>query len=143
MLCWGSTKHGQLGLGGIEEEVIVSPCFNKFFTNKKVKQVACGVNHSLFLLDDGTVYSCGNNDCEQLGHDGPRKRPEQIVALEAQYITQIGAGHSYSVALNKQGQLFVWGSISGSADNENSGFFFPKPRLIEKQILKAKLRDET
>ena len=78
MLCWGSTKFGQLGLGGIEEEIIPVPTTNKYFNfdqQKRVKQVACGFNHTLFLLDDGAVYSCGNNDFEQLAHSGPRKKP--------------------------------------------------------------------
>ena len=130
MLCWGSTKHGQLGLGGIEEELIVTPTENKFFTNKRVKQVASGVNHTLFLLDDGTVYSCGNNDCEQLGHEGPRKRPEQVVSLEAQYITQVSVGHSFSVALNNKGQLFCWGSLNGEADTD-SEYFYAKPSVLK------------
>lgn len=79
MLCWGSTKYGQLGLGGIEEEIIKKPTKNKFLVieqnSSRVKQVSCGVNHTLFLLNDGSVYSCGNNDHEQLGHGGPRKKP--------------------------------------------------------------------
>jgi E3 ubiquitin-protein ligase HERC4 len=79
MLCWGSTKYGQLGLGGIEEELIKKPTKNKFLAtapdSPRVKQASCGVNHTLFLLDDGSVYSCGNNDLEQLGHEGPRKKP--------------------------------------------------------------------
>jgi E3 ubiquitin-protein ligase HERC4 len=75
MLCWGSTKYGQLGLGGIEEELIAQPVDNKFFEKRRLKQIACGYNHTLFLLDDGTVYSCGNNDLDQLGHEGPRKKP--------------------------------------------------------------------
>ena len=82
MLCWGSTKYGQLGLGGIEEEVITSPKLNKYLSidqiKHRVKQVACGVNHSIFLLDNGEVFSCGNNDFEQLGHGGPRKKPERV-----------------------------------------------------------------
>lgn len=127
MLCWGSTKHGQLGLGGIEEEIIVSPTDNKHFEKKTLKQVACGYNHTLFLLDDGTVYSCGNNDFEQLGHDGPRRRPEQILTLETQVITAIAAGYSFSMALNNKGALFCWGAIGTQTDDE---FFYAKPTYV-------------
>jgi E3 ubiquitin-protein ligase HERC4 len=129
MLCWGSTKHGQLGLGGIEEEIIISPTENKFFgKNMRLKQVACGMNHTLFLLDDGTVYSCGNNDCEQLGHEGPRTKPVQVAALEAQVITQISAGQAFSAALNNKGQLYLWGSVGGQVDDE---LFWAKPTLVK------------
>lgn len=77
MLCFGSTSYGQLGLGGIEEDAITTPTDNKYFDKGRcrVKQIAAGVNHTLILLDDGTVYSCGNNDFGQLGHDGPTKKP--------------------------------------------------------------------
>ncbi|CAF0899632.1 unnamed protein product [Brachionus calyciflorus] len=129
MLCWGSTRNGQLGLGGIEEEIIFSPTPNKFFEKKaRLKQIACGYNHTLFLLEDGTVYSCGNNDYEQLGHEGPRKRPEQILALETQIIKTIGAGHSFSLALNNKGQLFCWGAVGGTAEND---LFFSKPTHVK------------
>jgi alpha-tubulin suppressor-like RCC1 family protein len=50
---------------------------------------------------------------------------EQVVLLETQFIVQIGAGHSFSLALNKQGQLFSWGAVSGQKDDE---YFCSKPR---------------
>ena len=128
MLCWGSTKYGELGLGGIEEEIIQIPTENKFFEKKRLKQIACGYHHTLFLLEDGTLYSCGSNDFEQLGHDGSRKKPEQILALETHFIVQISAGYSFSLSLNNKGQVFCWGSISGQRDDE---YFYSKPSLIK------------
>ncbi len=130
MLCWGSTKYGQLGLGGIEEEIITAPSTNKYFDTSKqrLKQIACGYNHTLYLQDDGTLFSCGSNDYEQLGHDKSRKKPEQILALETQFIVQIAAGHSFSLALNNKGQLFCWGAVSGQRDDE---YFYQKPTLIK------------
>lgn len=129
MLCWGSTKYGQLGLGGIEEEIILAPTPNKYFdASKRLKQIACGFNHSLFLIDDGTVYSSGSNDYEQLGHDKSRKKPEQIMALETQFIIQVAAGYSFSLALNNNGQLYCWGAVSGQRDDE---YFYAKPSVIK------------
>ena len=76
MLCWGNTRHGQLGLGGIEDEFIATPTLNKYIDKTtRVKQVACGYNHTLFLMTDGTVFSCGSNDFDQLGYEGSRKKP--------------------------------------------------------------------
>lgn len=124
MYCWGSNRDGQLGLGGVEDETSKAPVDNKFFQNKRVKQVACGFNHTIFLLDDGTLYACGNNDFEQLGHDGPRRKPEQIKLLEVHYIVQVACGHSFSMAVNNRGQLFCWGSISGLREGD---LFFAKP----------------
>jgi alpha-tubulin suppressor-like RCC1 family protein len=38
-----------------------------FFIGKKVIDVCVGFNHSLFLLEDGNIYVCGDNVAGQLG----------------------------------------------------------------------------
>lgn len=40
--------------------------------------VACGNNHTIVITEDGQVYSCGNNDCGQLGHEKPTKRLRNV-----------------------------------------------------------------
>jgi len=49
------------------------------FTNENVLTktkilVACGENYTVAVTKDGQVYSCGNNDYGQLGHEKARKR---------------------------------------------------------------------
>lgn len=109
MLCWGNASYGQLGLGGIDEEILVEPRRCDFFCGKRVCGVGCGLRHTAFLLDDGTVYTCGCNDLGQLGHDKARKKPEQVVALDAQIIEALSCGESHTLALNDKGQVFSWG----------------------------------
>lgn len=75
MFAWGSTVHGELGLGGIEDEHILAPRYIDWSSTHEIKETACGSTHSLLLTVDGKVYSCGNNDYGQLGHMQPRKRP--------------------------------------------------------------------
>lgn len=75
MFVWGSTIHGQLGLGGIEEEHVLTPANLDWYGAKNVIKAALGENHTLLLTKDGKVFSCGSNDYGQLGHDEPRKRP--------------------------------------------------------------------
>jgi E3 ubiquitin-protein ligase HERC4 len=117
MYCWGRTIHGELGLGGIEDENILIPrkldfqkasevkqsitffikliCFffHCMFISKVMKSsfcyfgcyyfqimisiyiiVACGENHTVIIIENGQIYSCGNNDSGQLGHEKPTKR---------------------------------------------------------------------
>ncbi|XP_049804341.1 probable E3 ubiquitin-protein ligase HERC4 isoform X1 [Schistocerca nitens] len=112
MFCWGNTTHGELGLGGLEEEQILIPRELRFSKATCVKQVACGYNHTLLLTSDGQLYSCGNNDHGQLGHNKPCKRLEQVDGLEAYIITQASCGISHSLAVNEWGQVFAWGSDS-------------------------------
>ncbi|XP_044155075.1 probable E3 ubiquitin-protein ligase HERC4 isoform X2 [Bufo gargarizans] len=109
MLCWGNASFGQLGLGGIDEEIVVEPRRCNFFLNKIVGDVGCGSRHTVFVLDDGTVYTCGCNDLGQLGHDKSRKKPEQVGALDAQNIVAVSCGESHTLALNDKGQVFSWG----------------------------------
>lgn len=80
MLCWGNASFGQLGLGGIDEEIVLEPRKSDFFLNKKVRDVGCGLRHTVFVLDDGTVYTCGCNDLGQLGHEKARKRPGKFTS---------------------------------------------------------------
>uniref|UniRef100_A0A3Q3L017 HECT and RLD domain containing E3 ubiquitin protein ligase 4 n=1 Tax=Labrus bergylta TaxID=56723 RepID=A0A3Q3L017_9LABR len=112
MLCWGNASYGQLGLGGIDEEIVVEPRRCEFFHGKYVRDVGCGHRHTAFLLEDGTVYTCGCNDLGQLGHDKTRKKPEQVVALDAQIIMVLACGQSHTLAVNDKGQVFSWGSGS-------------------------------
>ncbi|KAK9685781.1 HECT-domain (ubiquitin-transferase) [Popillia japonica] len=91
-------------------EHILAPRNLDWYKAGDVIQAACGTNHTLLLASDGKVYSCGNNDFGQLGHDQPRKRPQLVSSLDAHSISQVACGASHSLALNQWGQVFAWGS---------------------------------
>ena len=71
-LCWGSTKHGQLGLGpaplSADTKIPVPQPVPQLW-RQEVVGTGCGAAHTVFLLAGGTLCSCGNNDWGQLGHD--------------------------------------------------------------------------
>ena len=67
--CWGNTDNGQLGLGKTEDDQILIPTEMKSFSGRCIREIACGSHHTLLLMKDGSVYSFGNNDSGQLGHD--------------------------------------------------------------------------
>ncbi|ERE89328.1 putative E3 ubiquitin-protein ligase HERC4 isoform 1 [Cricetulus griseus] len=136
MLCWGNASYGQLGLGGIDEEIVLEPRKSDFFANKKVRDVGCGLRHTVFVLDDGTVYTCGCNDLGQLGHEKSRKKPasevfcwgqnkygqlglgidckkqtspQLIKSLLGIPFMQVAAGGAHSFVLTLSGAIFGWG----------------------------------
>ncbi|XP_072534619.1 probable E3 ubiquitin-protein ligase HERC3 [Salminus brasiliensis] len=109
MLCWGSSAWGQLGLGDAEAAV-AEPRSCRMFNGRGLKEVAAGGQHSLFLLHDGSVYTCGSNSHGQLGHEKPGSKPELVVALDAQKIAGVACGEAHSLAVNEQGQVFAWGA---------------------------------
>ncbi|XP_034107035.1 probable E3 ubiquitin-protein ligase HERC4 isoform X1 [Drosophila albomicans] len=127
LYCWGNTSHGQLGLGGIEDEQILTPRKIPWKPDSSVVQIACGHGHTLFLTTSGKVYACGSNDYSQLGHDLPTKRPRmcpflEIPELQDYVISQIACGSRHSMALTDWGQVLSWGGNElgqlGHANNQ-------------------------
>ncbi|XP_054845554.1 probable E3 ubiquitin-protein ligase HERC3 isoform X1 [Eublepharis macularius] len=133
MLCWGYWSFGLPGAGSNLQTIISEPQSSGFIHERNVKEIACGGNHSVFLLEDGEVYTCGLNSKGQLGHEKEGSKPEQICALADQHIIHVACGESHSVALSDQGQLFSWGAGSdgqlGQTAAEDS---VAVPRLIKK-----------
>lgn len=78
MLCWGNAKDGQLGIG-VEKSQMFEPRNCNVFSGRGLKEVVCGGQHSMFLLHDGSVYTCGSNSCGQLGHNKPGTSPGKLL----------------------------------------------------------------
>lgn len=112
MLCWGNAKDGQLGIG-VEKNPVFEPRNCHVFSGRGLKEVACGGQHSVFLMHDGSVYTCGSNSCGQLGHDKAGTSPEVVGALDTQKIAMVSCGRGHSMAVNEQGHLFAWGAGDG------------------------------
>ncbi|XP_008265833.1 probable E3 ubiquitin-protein ligase HERC3 [Oryctolagus cuniculus] len=133
MLCWGYWSLGQPGISSNLQGIVAEPQVCGFIADRSVKEVACGGNHSVFLLEDGEVYTCGLNTKGQLGHEREGNKPEQIGALADQHIVHVACGESHSLALSDRGQLFSWGAGSdgqlGLMTTEDS---VAVPRLIQK-----------
>ncbi|XP_006867838.1 PREDICTED: probable E3 ubiquitin-protein ligase HERC3 [Chrysochloris asiatica] len=133
MLCWGYWSLGQPGISTNLQGIVAEPQVYGFISDRSVKEVACGGNHSVFLLEDGEVYTCGLNTKGQLGHEREGNKPEQIGALADQHIIHVACGESHSLALSDRGQLFSWGAGSdgqlGLMTTEDS---VAVPRLIQK-----------
>ena len=98
-------------------------------------QVACGLSHTIALVDNGDVYTWGANDEMQLGLGATfgRKvnRPELVAELGNKGVLRVAAGKNFSMALTESGDVYSWGAGSalqlghGSKSNEEV------PRIIE------------
>ncbi|KAL5017995.1 hypothetical protein ScPMuIL_003717 [Solemya velum] len=110
VFCWGSSQHGQLGLGSRVEDIVSLPVENPTLKGKKVRDISCGERHSLIGLFSGHLFSCGNNDHGQLGHEKGTQRLEQIESLDSKNVVQTCAGKDYSLCLTSAGEVFSWGS---------------------------------
>ncbi|XP_068089276.1 probable E3 ubiquitin-protein ligase HERC6 isoform X2 [Hyperolius riggenbachi] len=129
MYCWGNNRFNQLGLADQHSESIT------FVENANfdggVLKVACGGRHTLFLLEDGTVLSCGQNPCGQLGRKSASTSLDPIHALEAQTIVDLSSGLNHSVAICSEGNIFTWGEgLHGQLGSGKLPHQSPVPRRI-------------
>lgn len=132
LYCWGNTAHGELGLGGIEEEQILVPRELNWTEASDVDDISCGLMHTLLLTTKGRVFSCGNNDHGQLGQELSRKRPQPVTNLENYVINQVSCGATHSLAINEWGQLFSWGSNSrGQLAKDTTEQISSSPKLVK------------
>ncbi|XP_050038840.1 E3 ubiquitin-protein ligase MYCBP2 [Dermacentor andersoni] len=73
-------------------------------------QVACGMHHTVVLLQNGQVFTFGNNQHGQLGHGDLVLRGSPTLVYALPTVTQVAAGSNHSVFLTVCGQVYTCGS---------------------------------
>jgi E3 ubiquitin-protein ligase HERC2 len=83
----------------------------------KIVGASAGHRHSLFLDDQGYLYSCGAGKTGCLGHGD---RQSLMVPMRIKYfddtevkITQMSAGVDISMACDSRGDVYAWGKTDG------------------------------
>lgn len=105
----GSNSFGELCLGNFASITT----FTQVPDLQNVSQVAAGQNFVLFLLNNGSVFSCGRNDYGQLGIGSTALNSSTLVQINAlSNITLIRAGPQTAGALSNSEVLYTWGSGS-------------------------------
>jgi len=107
LLMCGAGEAGQLGTGRREREVLAVQAQEL----KEVKQVACGVVHTLCVTFAGVVFAMGDNHLGQLGVviKQSTASPLRIKTLEGIFVEKVACG-LHSAALSERGELYLWGS---------------------------------
>ncbi|XP_027453202.1 probable E3 ubiquitin-protein ligase HERC6 isoform X1 [Zalophus californianus] len=80
----------------------------------ELRQAASGERHSLLLMSNGEVHSCGDNSQGQLGRRGVQseEQPKLIHALETLRVDLVSCGKEHSLAVCYKGRVFAWGAGS-------------------------------
>ncbi|RKN77114.1 RCC1 domain-containing protein [Paenibacillus ginsengarvi] len=116
---WGDNEKGQLGQWNtVPYDAAVSVILGDGEPVKAVA-VAAGYDHTLALTGKGKVWAWGSNRYGELG-DGTeldRGKPVQVMNGERPLddIVAVSAGFGTSLALNREGEVWTWGS-QGKAD---------------------------
>lgn len=109
--CFGSNGSGQLGVG--HEEDLMLPITSFVSKGIGIKKVACGGNHSLLLLEDGSLFWCGDNSvgqCAPIGKenaDTPNKSCSWV-SVPGKYI-DVACGWEFSVVIDSEGMVMTRG----------------------------------
>ena len=136
---WGSGVFDLLGAGGkfdAYDPSVGNPKPLQIPGLANVVALSGGDRHMLALTRDGKVYAWGDNEDNALGdfdlrelksvHEGLPRRVDRLPTIAA-----IAAGYDFSLALDREGKVWVWGNntygtlgVSPEAEESRS---VPKP----------------
>jgi len=128
---WGANEHGQIGDGTYRERPV--PVQINGIGAQHVSGIAAGLNFSVVLGTDGSVWDWGVNQIGQLGDGGTANA---IVPVEAQGpgsgITQVCAGDYHVLAVRSDGTAEAWGdNFSGELGNGTNDPTVPNPTPVQ------------
>jgi alpha-tubulin suppressor-like RCC1 family protein len=114
---WGNNTAGQLGDGTHTGPEICSKVPERSCSTTPVEvgklsgvaAVAGGQNHTLALLDNGTVMAWGANGSGQLGNATTTNSDVPVAVKGLSEVSAIAAGYEYSLAMLKNGKVMAWG----------------------------------
>ncbi|KAH3765944.1 regulator of chromosome condensation RCC1 [Pelomyxa schiedti] len=116
VFCWGDNQKGQLGLGEGLPNVILTPRENIFLRTRMVTTLSCGAEHTVALVETGSVLSWGSNSFGQLGLGTTvpdiQPAPAEVLFFSQlnENVASIKCGCWHTVALSKSGVIYSWGS---------------------------------
>ena len=101
----GYGGEGRLGLGDTSNRAT----FTQVTVNvDNIKKIYCGYNHTFILKNDGTLWSCGNNEYGELGlGDTTNRTTFTQVTTNTGNIKQVYCGYYNTFILKNDGTL--WG----------------------------------
>lgn len=109
---WGLNRHGELGRGMISE---TEPVPQKMETINGVTAVKAGMNHTVALKEDGTVWTWGFNKLMGSGVLGVDEVPFSSFPVRIKQlrdITAVYTGFNHNFAVRKDGSVWGWGNQS-------------------------------
>jgi len=108
---WG--HYGQLGHSDTVDQLVLTLVEDQGFRGAHIVMVSAGLYHSVALGADGRVWTFGWGHHGQLGHNDEENRlvPTLLAreALGGAAAVLVAAGGGHTVAVTREGALWVWG----------------------------------
>lgn len=118
---WGLNADGGLGVGDTNSRNVATqvPGLNG------IVAISSGADHAMALKSDGTLYAWGKNAYGQLGvpPNPPANQsnsPQPVPFAFPAPIVQIAAGNGQSLALDRNGTVWAWGTPLGLPTSVNA-----------------------
>mmetsp|Transcript_17351 Transcript_17351/g.31250 ORF Transcript_17351/g.31250 Transcript_17351/m.31250 type:complete len:1278 (-) Transcript_17351:12412-16245(-) len=110
---WGNNEFGQLGLGPDAPTILRYPL--KVTNLSGVVKAACGSQHSVVVTSDYQVFTMGQGEggLLGLGNQNSSAFPKSVRNLKDARIVSVCCGSFHSLALSKEGKIYVWGRNEG------------------------------
>jgi alpha-tubulin suppressor-like RCC1 family protein len=138
------TSYGQLGLGEKGPRSLLTRVPQAVFAGSRVVMVSCGGGHTMAVTAAGHAWTCGCNDCGQLGVGNSTKRTHKLGftqvdawQLGGARIVMAACGARHSVVVSAEGRVWTFGcgkfGCLGHNDEQN--------RLVPTLVPPAKFED--
>jgi len=109
VMAWGSDVSGQLGAGVLEEEAEESDVPVAVKGLSGATAVAAGGEHSLALLQNGTVKAWGGGESGEIGNRRAEDSDVPVLVNNLTGVVAIAAGEEDSLALLEDHLVRAWG----------------------------------
>lgn len=139
----GSIYMSELGMNvmGQWNRKFYKPSFDDLSINQHLDiiEIECGLLHSLFLANNGTVYAQGQNNNGQCGFGYLSQRENKIKIItsfieENVKIKSIKCGQHHSATLDEHGNVWTWGLNKNNQcipkNNKDSSLVITKPTMV-------------
>ena len=125
---WGYGNYGRLGNNAV---VNASSPIQPVGGIVNWVQASAGLNHSLGLAANGTLYAWGVNSLGRLG-DNTVANKSSPVLVTGGFVdwTQAAAGNTHSLGIRANGTLYAWGANSYGRLGNNSTVNTSSPVLV-------------
>lgn len=101
---WGDNFWGQVGVGTYGTEIYTP---TKIGTSTNWKSISVGLNFTLGIKTDGTLWAWGENFFGQLGISGQTPSPVKV-GVETNW-QSVDTGNAHTMAIKTDGTLWGWG----------------------------------